>query len=208
MPAYPSFGLYVTHANSSWVIRFMSGFLSAPITAQSQKSSKATTSFANFLAGNSLFRNSILPSHRSLEKRLVGDALSCKVTPVLALADDPFMPPLDEIDSSTLRHIPFWWHIITWNLVTHQIFLSCQWGLTRSSCNTICGTSLMRSSLMTSERLPKLVILISLVDIILYHIHDSPLAGHPGRDISLRQAQRSYFWQSMRKDIFQLFPLL
>lgn len=81
--------------------------MSAPITAQSQKSSKATTSLANFLAGNSLFKNSILPSHRSLEKRQVGDALSCNVAPVLALADDPFMPPLDETDSSTLRRILF-----------------------------------------------------------------------------------------------------
>ncbi len=44
---------------------------------------------------------------------------------------------------------------------------------------------------------------LSLLDVIFYHIHDSPLAGHPGRDRSFKQAQRSHFWQSMKKDIFQ-----
>ena len=47
----------------------------------------------------------------------------------------------------------------------------------------------------------QLVVPRALVPVILYHIHDSPLAGHPGKDRSLRQAQRSYFWPSMRKDI-------
>ena len=47
----------------------------------------------------------------------------------------------------------------------------------------------------------QLVVPKALVPIVLFHIHDSPLAGHPGKDRSLRQAQRLYFWPSMRKDI-------
>ena len=47
----------------------------------------------------------------------------------------------------------------------------------------------------------QLVVPQALVPVILYHVHDSPFAGHPGKDRSLRQAQRSYFWPSMRKDI-------
>ena len=47
----------------------------------------------------------------------------------------------------------------------------------------------------------QLVIPKDLVPTILYHIHDSPLAGHPGKDRSFKKAQRAYYWQSMRKDI-------
>ena len=53
----------------------------------------------------------------------------------------------------------------------------------------------------TSRHVSQLVIPQALIPVFLYHIHDSPLAGHPGKDRSLRQAQRSFFWPSMRKDI-------
>ena len=53
-----------------------------------------------------------------------------------------------------------------------------------------------------NERFTQLVVLKSLVDKVLFQIHDSNFAGHPGRDRSLSQAKRSYFWPSMRKDIF------
>ncbi len=35
----------------------------------------------------------------------------------------------------------------------------------------------------------------------LFPVYDSPLAGHPGKERSLRQAQKSYFWPTIRKDI-------
>ena len=41
-----------------------------------------------------------------------------------------------------------------------------------------------------------------MVDNILFQIYESTLTGHPGRDRSLSQARRSYFWLSMKKDIF------
>ncbi len=54
---------------------------------------------------------------------------------------------------------------------------------------------------ITSHQVSQLVIPEVFIPVTLYHIHDSPLAGHPGKDRALRQAQRLYFWPSMRKDI-------
>ncbi len=47
----------------------------------------------------------------------------------------------------------------------------------------------------------QLVIPNSLVNVFLFHVHDSPIAVHPGKERSLRQAQRSYFRPTMRRDI-------
>ncbi len=59
----------------------------------------------------------------------------------------------------------------------------------------------------TCERLSQLVLHQSLVNITLNHVHDSSHAGHPGRDRCLAKAKRSYFWLTMRKDIFQHYAL-
>lgn len=55
----------------------------------------------------------------------------------------------------------------------------------------------------TCERFSQLVVPESLVDVILHHVHDSDLAGHPGRDRCFAQARQKYFWSTMRKDIFR-----
>ena len=41
----------------------------------------------------------------------------------------------------------------------------------------------------------------SLIPNILHMIHDSPIAGHPGRDKNLTNARKSYYWPTMRVDI-------
>ncbi len=135
---------------------------------------------------------------------LVADTLSRNVALVLALVDNPVMPSLDVIknfqrsdtfcsgiiyylDSGDASNLP--------QLHVHADTFFLQQDRLYKSSEVITDGS--------SERLSQLVNPMSLVDVILYHIHDSPLAGHPGRDRSFRQPQRSYFWQSMRKDIFQ-----
>ena len=45
------------------------------------------------------------------------------------------------------------------------------------------------------------VITESYVPRILELIHDTVLAGHPGKERTLTAARKSYFWPTMRKDI-------
>ena len=47
----------------------------------------------------------------------------------------------------------------------------------------------------------QLVIPSTLKGMVLSLVHDSPQAGHPGKDRSLREARKKYFWISMKKDI-------
>ncbi len=135
---------------------------------------------------------------------LVVDAPSRNVAPVFALVDNPVMPSLDVIKNHQ-RSDTFCSGIIYYlesgdasNLP--QLHANADTFFLQQ--NLLCKSSEVITD-GSSERLSQLVIPTSLVDVILYHIHDLPLAGHPGRDRSIKQAQRSYFWQSMRKDIFQ-----
>ena len=47
----------------------------------------------------------------------------------------------------------------------------------------------------------QLVIPDSMIQKVLHEIHSSPHSGHPGKDKTLAQAKRSFFWPTMRKDI-------
>ncbi len=112
----------------------------------------------------------------------VADALSRHVAPVASLTVSHSLPTLDVVRS---------------NQQSDQF---------RSSI--IQDDVLYKSSHILSEdeslhHVSQLVIPQTLVPTVLYHIHDSPLAGHPGKDRSFKQAQRSYFWPSMRKDIMR-----
>ncbi len=49
----------------------------------------------------------------------------------------------------------------------------------------------------------QVVIPASLVDCTLYRIHDSPEAGHPGKERRLHQSRLSYYWPRMRLDIHE-----
>ncbi len=127
---------------------------------------------------------------------LVADALSRNVTPVLALVDNPVMPSLDVIKNyqrSDTFCSGIKYYLESGNASnTPQLQVDAdtfflQQDLLYKSSEVITDGS--------SERLSKLVIPMSLMDVILYHIHDLPLAGHSGRDRSLKQEQRSYFWQ-------------
>lgn len=133
----------------------------------------------------------------------VADALSRHVAPVTMLTTSQPLPTLEEIKSYQ-REDSFCSRLIYYlesgdasnlpNLPFSPDSFSLQ------------DEVLYKSSTTNSEdTLPyhafQLVIPAALVPTILYHIHDSPLAGHPGKDRSFRQAQRAYFWPSMRKDI-------
>ena len=45
----------------------------------------------------------------------------------------------------------------------------------------------------------QLLVPASLVDTVLFHVHNFSQIGHPGRDRCLRQAQRSYYWTTIKK---------
>ncbi len=47
----------------------------------------------------------------------------------------------------------------------------------------------------------QLVIPVSLVDVVLQLLHDTPSAGHPGRDRTLAAARSRYYWPTMRIDV-------
>ena len=66
--------------------------------------------------------------------------------------------------------------------------------------------TLVRDTYLTAKYEPKrlvtqLVIPSSLKSSILQLIHDSPQAGHPGKDRCLHQARLQYYWPTMRVDI-------
>ena len=142
-------------------------------------------------------------SHIPGKANTVADGLSRNVAQVTSLTVPPSLPTLDEIrplqqsdqfcssiiyylnsgDASTLPKLP----------MSPDAFVLEDDILYKSSNIAAEDESLHHVS--------QLVIPQVLIPTILYHIHDSPLAGHPGKERSFRQAQRTYFWPSMRKDI-------
>ncbi len=46
-----------------------------------------------------------------------------------------------------------------------------------------------------------IVIPVALVDVVLQLLHDTPFAGHPGRDRALPSARSKYYWPTMRIDV-------
>ena len=144
-------------------------------------------------------------SHIPGKANTVADALSHNVAPVTVLDVSHSLPTLEEIrplqhsdpfcssliyylnsgDASTLPKLP----------MSPDSFVLKDDVLYKSSNIPVEDESLHHVS--------QLVIPEALIPTILYHIHDSPLAGHPGKDRSFRQAQRTYFWPTMRRDIMR-----
>ncbi len=55
-----------------------------------------------------------------------------------------------------------------------------------------------------AEIVEQLVIPEIFVPVVLKLIHDTPIAGHPGRDRTLKAACRVYYWPKMREEIIML----
>ena len=133
----------------------------------------------------------------------VADALSRNVAPISLITENHSLPTLEEI-KALQRADPFCSKLIYFlesgdasNLPKmHMSPLAF----------TLTDDVLYKSANVPSHdqslhNVSQLVIPNSLIEVILYHVHDSPLAGHPGKDRCFRQAQRAYFWPTMRKDI-------
>ena len=135
----------------------------------------------------------------------IADALSRNVAPVALLAVSHSLPTLDEI-RPLQRDDPFCASIIYY---LNSGDASALPKLTMSPDSFVLKDDvLFKSSKIVSEDeslhpVSQLVIPKAIVPTILHHVHDSVLAGHPGKDRSFRQAQRTYFWPSMRKDIMR-----
>ncbi len=60
---------------------------------------------------------------------------------------------------------------------------------------------LCRTVTISLEVVTQLVIPVALVDVVLQLLHDTPSAGHPGRDRTLAGARSKYYWPTMRIDV-------
>ncbi len=60
---------------------------------------------------------------------------------------------------------------------------------------------LCRTVTISKDVVPQLVIPVALVDVTLQLFHDTPCAGHPGRDRTLAAARSKYYWPTMRIDV-------
>ncbi len=54
---------------------------------------------------------------------------------------------------------------------------------------------------ISRDLVTQLVIPVALVDVVLRLLHDTPSAGHPGRDRTLAAARCKYYWPTMRIDV-------
>ena len=133
---------------------------------------------------------------------VVADSLSRNVAPVSVVVDDSTLPTTEEIKEKQrsdefCNQIMYYLesgdesHLPKLQFKPESFFV--QDDVLYKSSDVIIDDS--------NVKLNQMVIPKSLVDVILFHVHDSPLAGHPGRDRCIAQAKRQYFWPSMRKDI-------
>ncbi len=60
---------------------------------------------------------------------------------------------------------------------------------------------LCRTVTISGDVVTQLVIPAASVNVVLQLLHDTPLAGHPGRDRTLTTARSKYYWSTMRLDI-------
>ena len=135
----------------------------------------------------------------------VADALSRNVAPVSMITDNHSLPTLEEIQTRQ-RADPFC------SKLMYFLESGDASNLPKMHMSPLAFT-LKDDVLYKSANIPsddqslhsvlQLVIPNSLIEVILYHVHDSPLAGHPGKDRCFKQAQRAYFWPTMRKDIIR-----
>ncbi len=54
---------------------------------------------------------------------------------------------------------------------------------------------------ISKDVVTQLVIPVALVNVVLQLLHDTPSAGHPGRDRTLASARNKYYWPTMRIDV-------
>ncbi len=54
---------------------------------------------------------------------------------------------------------------------------------------------------ISKDVVTQLIIPVALVDVVLRLLHDTPSAGHPGRDRTLAAARSKYYWPTMRIDV-------
>ncbi len=60
---------------------------------------------------------------------------------------------------------------------------------------------LCRTVTISKDVVTQLVIPVALVDVVLRLLHDTPSAGHRGRDRTLVSARSKYYWPTMRIDV-------
>ncbi len=60
---------------------------------------------------------------------------------------------------------------------------------------------LCRTVTISSDVVTQLVIPVALVDVVLQLLHDTPSAGHPGRERTLASARSKYYWPTMLIDV-------
>lgn len=144
-------------------------------------------------------------SHIPGKANTVADALSRNVAPVTVLDVSHSLPTMDEI--RPLQHSDPFCSGLIYYLNSGDASNLPKLPISPDSF-VLRDDVLFKSSNIPAEdeslrHVSQLVIPQALVSTILYHIHDSPLAGHPGKDRCFRQAQRTYFWPSMRRDIMR-----
>ncbi len=60
---------------------------------------------------------------------------------------------------------------------------------------------LCRTVTISKDVVTQLVIHVALVNVVLQLLHDTPSAGHPGRDRTFASYRSKYYWPTMRIDI-------
>ncbi len=127
--------------------------------------------------------------------KIVADALSRNI-PVPAVAQIP------DFSSSELRTAQS--QDTPWSKVIYALESGDDSTLTRMPVPLLGFTLedvLCRMGTVAKTQVTQVVILTSLVGAALKLLHDTPEAGHPGRDRTLFMARAKYYWPTMRLDI-------
>ncbi len=126
----------------------------------------------------------------------VADALSCNIS-VAAVSQ------VDNFSLSELRTAQYadalWSHVIyTLESGDNSAFLQLPVPFAQFSLqdDVLCHTVTISGDVVTQPVIPA-----ASVNVVLQLLHDTPLAGHPGRDRTLAAARSKYYWPTMRLDI-------
>ena len=127
----------------------------------------------------------------------VADALSRHIPVAVVTAISNYSP--SEL-AEAQRSDPFWSRVIQALERDDESLLPPSMPLPFSSF-LLRGDILCHAQTSTGGTTTQLVIPQALVPSTLRLIHDSPVAGHPGRDRTLTMARAKYYWPGMRKDV-------